>query len=411
MRRFISCTVVGLCLIGASLSPVMAAPPYNKLNAFAEALERVHDNYVREISVDELIDKAIGGMLSGLDPHSSYMIPHEIDAMQASQSGVGLEVAVTDRGHFKVVDVIDHTPAAAAGIMSGDYIFAIDGLPVSGAPLSKVIDLLRGPEKSVVKLAILRAGAKKQLEFAISRAPIVVESVRSERRDNVGYIRIGTLDGETDELLKRAIMSLKTTIGAKLSGYVVDLRNNEGGLLDQAVAVSDQFLDSGNIVCIRGRAIKDTQRYDAHAGDLTNGKPIIVLINERSAAGAEIIAGALQDNKRATIIGMKSFGDGTIQTIIPLSGSNGALRLTTARVILPSGREIQATGLTPDIAVSQRPQPAADSDMPSGEAALFGHLFPGADSGGTDKPVIYPEAGKAYDDFQLAYALKVLSER
>jgi carboxyl-terminal processing protease len=383
---------------------------YRELDLFGDAFERVRANYVREVEDSELINSAINGMVSALDPHSSYMDPKEFSDMQVQTrgefGGLGLEVSQED-GLVKVVTPIDDTPAARAGIKTGDFISAIDGTSIQGMPLNEAVERMRGPSDSKVTLTILRQGEKKPLEITLTRAVIRVESVKFEKKGDVGYVRISSFSEKTDAGVRRAMAELKKQ--GSLRGYVIDLRNDPGGLLDQAIAVSDDFLTGGEVVSTRGRRAEDTQRYNARGGDLADGKPIVVLINEGSASASEIVAGALQDHKRATVIGVTSFGKGSVQTIIPLGGQHGgALRLTTARYYTPSGRSIQATGITPDIAVSnlsEKDQAEADQFTSRSEASLAGHLDAEGAQRNTKMPTIRPEEGKKYDDFQLAYAL------
>ena len=385
---------------------------YRELDLFGDAFERVRANYVREVDDSELINAAINGMVSSLDPHSSYMDPKEFADMQVQTrgefGGLGLEVTQED-GLVKVVTPIDDTPASRAGIKTGDFISAIDGTSIQGMPLNEAVERMRGPENSKVTLTVLRQGEKKPLEVTLSRAVIQVESVKYEKKGDIGYIRITSFSEKTDTGVKKAIADLKKQIGPGLRGYVIDLRNDPGGLLDQAIAVSDDFLTGGEVVSTRGRKPEDTQRYNARGGDLTGGKPIIVLVNEGTASASEIVAGALQDHKRATIVGVTSFGKGSVQTIIPLGGQHGgALRLTTARYYTPSGRSIQATGIAPDIAVSNltdKEQAEADQFSSRSEASLAGHLDAEGAQRNTKMPTIRPEEGKKYDDFQLAYAM------
>jgi carboxyl-terminal processing protease len=386
---------------------------YRELDLFGDAFERVRANYVREVEDSELINSAINGMVSSLDPHSSYMDPKEFSDMQVQTrgefGGLGLEVTQED-GLVKIVTPIDDTPASRAGLKTGDFISAIDTISIQGMPLNEAVSRMRGPENSKVTLTILRAGEKRPLEVTLTRAVIRVESVKFERKGDVGYIRISSFSEKTDAGVKRAIADLKKQIGPGLiRGYVIDLRNDPGGLLDQAIAVTDNFIPGGEVVSTRGRRSDDTQRYNARQGDLADGKPMVVLINEGSASASEIVAGALQDHKRATIIGVTSFGKGSVQTIIPLGGQRGgALRLTTAKYYTPSGRSIQATGITPDIAVSNltdKAQAEADQFTSRSEATLAGHLDAEGAQRNTKMPTIRPEEGKKYDDFQLAYAL------
>ena len=389
------------------------AGTYGQLSLFSEAFERVRANYVRPVQDNELINAAIEGMVSHLDPHSSYMDAKSFADMQIQTKGefggVGIEVTMED-GLVKVISPIDDTPAAKAGLKPGDYIAAIDGGAIQGLVLNDAIDKMRGPAGTKVTLTILRNGDKKPFDVTLTRAVIHVDSVKWHREGDIGYIRLTAFNEQTADGLERAVRDLKKQIGPSLKGYVLDLRNNPGGLLDQAIEVSDDFLNSGEIVSTRGRHPDDTQRADAKPGDITDGKRIVVLINGGTASAAEIVAGALQDWKRATLIGMTSFGKGSVQTIIPLDGG-GALRLTTARYYTPSGRSIQAEGIAPTIAVAQ----GAEEDVPKieqpSEADLPGHLAPEEAAAKAKKlaeSVIRPAPGKKYDDFQLAYALDVL---
>ena len=385
---------------------------YRQLDLFGDAFERVRSNYVREVEDAELINAAINGMVSSLDPHSSYMNPKEFTDMQVQTrgefGGLGLEVTQED-GLVKVVTPIDDTPASRSGMMTGDLISAIDGIGIQGMPLNEAVERMRGPADSKVTLTVLRGGEKKPLEITLTRAVIRVESVKFERKGDIGYIRISSFSEKTDAGVKRAVGELKKQIGANMKGYILDLRNDPGGLLDQAIAVSDDFLATGEVVSTRGRRPEDTQRYNARTGDITDGKPMIILVNEGSASASEIVAGALQDHRRATVVGVTSFGKGSVQTIIPLGGQRGgALRLTTAKYYTPSGRSIQATGITPDIAVSnltEKQQAEVDQFTSRSEATLAGHLDAEGAQRNTKMPTIRPEEGKKYTDFQLSYAL------
>src|SRR5499433_3084837 len=340
-----------------SSAKAAAADTYRQLSLFGDVFERVRSDYVEKPDDSKLVDSAINGMLAGLDPHSSYMDSKSFRDMQVQTrgefGGLGIEVTMED-GLIKVVAPIDDTPAAKAGIMANDIITHLDGEPVQGLTLNQAVEKMRGPENSKIKLKIMRKGQDKPVEVTIIRARIQVRSVRSHLEgDDVGFIRVTQFNEQTTEGLKKAITDLSTQAGDKLKGYVIDLRNNPGGLLDQAISVSDAFLEKGEIVSTRGRNAEETQRFNARAGDLTKGKPIIVLINGGSASASEIVAGALQDHRRATVIGTRSFGKGSVQTIIPLGSGNGALRLTTGRYFTPSGKSIQAKGITPDIETLQ----------------------------------------------------------
>src|SRR3974390_3394700 len=318
-----------------------ASDTYRELNLFGDVFERVRADYVEKPDDSKLVESAINGMLAGLDPHSSYMDPKSFRDMQVQTrgefGGLGIEVTMED-GLVKVVAPIDDTPAAKAGVMANDIITHLDDEAVQGLTLNQAVDKMRGPVNTKIRLKVVRKGQDKAFDVTIVRDVIRVRSVRSEAMEDVGYVRITQFTEQTSEGLKKAISDLQGEIAAdKLKGYVIDLRNNPGGLLDQAISVSDAFLEKGEIVSTRGRDPEETQRWNAHPGDLTKGKPLVVLINGGSASAAEIVAGALQDQKRATLIGTRSFGKGSVQTIIPLGGGNGALRLTTARDYTPPG--------------------------------------------------------------------------
>jgi len=356
-----------------------AADTYRQLSLFGDVFERVRADYVEKPDDSKLVESAINGMLAGLDPHSSYMDAKSFRDMQVQTrgefGGLGIEVTMED-GLIKVVAPIDETPAAKAGVMANDIISHLDDEPVQGLTLNQAVEKMRGPVNTKIKLKIIRKGSDKPVDISITRDVIRVRSVRSNMNgDDVGYIRITQFNEQTTEGVRRAITEMSNQAGDKLKGFVVDLRNNPGGLLDQAISVSDAFLERGEIVSTRGRNAEETQRFNARAGDLTKTKPIIVLINGGSASASEIVAGALQDHKRATIIGTRSFGKGSVQTIIPLGSGNGALRLTTARYFTPSGRSIQAKGITPDIEVLQDvPEELKARTDTRGESSLRGHL-------------------------------------
>jgi carboxyl-terminal processing protease len=363
-----------------SAASAAASDTYRELNLFGDVFERVRADYVEKPDDSKLVESAINGMLAGLDPHSSYMEPKSFRDMQVQTrgefGGLGIEVTMED-GLVKVVAPIDETPAAKAGVMANDIITHLDDEAVQGLTLNQAVDKMRGPVNTKIKLTIMRKGSDKPIDVTIVRDIIRVKSVRSHSEgDDVGYIRITQFNEQTTDGLKQAINDLNSQLGAdKIKGYIVDLRNNPGGLLDQAISVSDTFLDKGEIVSTRGRNPEETQRFNARPGDMTKGKPVILLINGGSASASEIVAGALQDHKRATLIGTRSFGKGSVQTIIPLGAGNGALRLTTARYFTPSGRSIQAKGITPDIEVLQDvPDELKDRTDSKGEASLRGHL-------------------------------------
>ncbi len=366
-------------LVGSS-ARAAASDTYRELNLFGDVFERVRADYVEKPDDSKLVESAINGMLAGLDPHSSYMDPKSFRDMQVQTrgefGGLGIEVTMED-GLVKVVAPIDETPAAKAGVMANDIITQLDDENVQGLTLNQAVDKMRGPVNTKIKLTIMRKGSDKPIEVSIMRDVIRVKSVRSHPEgDDVGYIRITQFNEQTTDGLKQAINDLNSQLNAdKIKGYVVDLRNNPGGLLDQAISVSDTFLDKGEIVSTRGRNAEETQRFNARPGDMTKGKPVIVLINGGSASASEIVAGALQDHKRATLVGTRSFGKGSVQTIIPLGAGNGALRLTTARYFTPSGRSIQAKGIVPDIEVLQDvPDDLKNRTDTKGEASLRGHL-------------------------------------
>src|SRR5476651_317400 len=356
-----------------------AADTYRQLNLFGDVFERVRADYVEKPDDSKLIETAINGMLAGLDPHSSYMDPKSFRDMQVQTrgefGGLGIEVTM-EEGLIKVVAPIDETPAAKAGILANDIITKLDDEQVQGLTLNQAVEKMRGPVNTKIKLTIMRKGQDKPIEVSITRDIIRVRS--DIEGDDVGYIRLTQFNEQTTESLKTAIAEITAKVSEdKLKGYVLDLRNNPGGLLDQAISVSDAFLQKGEIVSTRGRNAEETQRFNAQPGDLTKGKPVIVLINGGSASASEIVAGALQDHRRATLLGTRSFGKGSVQTIIPLGSGNGALRLTTARYFTPSGRSIQAKGITPDIEVLQDlPDDikAKTDTSTKGEASLRGHL-------------------------------------
>jgi len=383
---------------------------YRHLSLFREVFERVRDNYVEKPDDGQLIKSAINGMLTGLDPHSNYMDPKGLREMQVETrgefGGLGIELTM-EEGLIKVVAPIDGTPAARAGVMPNDVITHLDEAPVRGLTLDKAVEKMRGRPHTKIKLEIMRKGQDKPIEVSITREIIHVRSVRSRLEgDDVGFIRISQFSEQTTDGLKKAVADLTTQSGNKIKAFVVDLRNNPGGLLDQAIAVSDAFLEKGKIVSTRGRNAQETQWFNARPGDITKSKPIIVLINGGSASGAEIVAGALQDNRRATIIGTRSFGKGSVQSVIALGPGNGAMRLTTARYFTPSGRSIQAKGISPDIEVLQEePEEAKGLTDSIGESALRGHLKAEGDEQTGSQSYIPPDPK---DDKALGAALDLI---
>jgi carboxyl-terminal processing protease len=386
---------------------------YQSLDLFSNAFERVRANYVRPVQDSELVNAAIQGMVTSLDPHSSYMDAKAYNDMQITTKGefggVGIEVTEED-GLIKVISPIDGTPAAKAGIKSGDRIAGIDGTSIAGLALNDAIDKMRGPAGSKITLTILREGEKKPFDVTLQRAVVQVDADTWRREGDVAYIRLPGFNEQTAPSLEKGIRELKKQIGPGIKGYIIDLRNNPGGLLDQAIQVSSDLLNGGEVVSTRGRHPEDTQRYDAKGGgDITGGKPIVVLVNAGTASASEIVGGALQDHKRATIVGMTSFGKGSVQTIIPLGEGGGALRLTTARYFTPSGHSIQAQGIIPDIAVAQGDEANVPKIARPSEADLPGHLIGEPVVKKSNAPVIQPAPGKKYDDFQLSYAEDLLN--
>ncbi len=405
-------TVIKTNIISSSPAVAAASDTYRDLNLFGDVYEKIRTDYVEKPDEGKLVEAAINGMLASLDPHSSYMDAKSYRDMQVQTrgefGGLGIEVTQED-GNIKVVTPIDDTPASKAGILSGDLIVAIDGDPVSGLSLNQAVDKMRGAVGTAVTLKIQRTKDKDPQDYKLTRAVITIKSVKNEIKDDVGYIRITQFNEQTFDGLKTAMQRFQSDVPAdKFKGYVLDLRNNPGGLLDQSIEVANTFIDRGEIVSTRGRNADETQRYTARpGGDLSHGKPMVVLINGGSASASEIVAGALQDHKRATIMGTRSFGKGSVQTIIPL-GQNGALRLTTARYYTPSGRSIQAKGIEPEVQVLEDvPDDLKGKDDTKGEASLKGHLMNGAT---TDEK----QGSQAYvppdvkDDKQLIAALNLL---
>ena len=419
MIRRASLVIVGALLGATAMSVVYSAgvpaqaagsSTYRELSIFGDVFERVRAQYVTPPDDEKLVENAINGMLSSLDPHSSYMNAKDAADMRTQTKGefggLGIEVTMEDE-LVKVITPIDDTPAARAGVLAGDFISEIDGTPVRGLKLEDAVEKMRGAVKTPIKLTILRKGADKPIELTVMRDIIAVRAVKSRVEGDVGYVRVISFTEKTYDDLEKAIKKIKADVPAdKLKGYVLDLRLNPGGLLDQAINVSDAFLERGEVVSTRGRNPEETRRFNAGPGDLTDGKPVIVLVNGGSASASEIVAGAMQDLKRATVVGTRSFGKGSVQTIIPLGGQ-GALRLTTARYYTPSGRSIQAKGIEPDIEVKQDlPEELKNGPGPRGEASLKGHLKvegQNEESGSSD--YIPPDPK---DDKQLNYAYDLI---
>jgi carboxyl-terminal processing protease len=384
------------------------AETYKELNLFGDVFEKVRSDYVDDVSDDTLIEGAINGMLTSLDAHSNYLNAKNFGDMKVQTrgefGGLGIEVSM-ENGLIKVVSPIDDTPAARAGLKPGDLITHLDNNPVQGMTLPEAVEKMRGPINSDVTLRIRRTG-KDPFDVKLTRATIKIQSVRSHlENNNIGYIRVTSFNEQTDVGLENAMKSLKQQAGNKLAAVVLDLRNNPGGLLDQAVAVSDAFLDKGEIVSTRGRRPDDAQRYNAHPGDISGGLPMVVLINGGSASASEIVSGALQDHHRAILLGTRTFGKGSVQTIIPLPG-HGAMRLTTARYYTPSGRSIQAKGIDPDIVVE-----AAKIEHPAGDAsAVAKKSEEGKDDAESpsDQATVDPSVIGTADDYQLARAVDML---
>ena len=404
------------------------ADTYQMLNLFADVFDRVRAEYVDPVSDRELVENALNGMLTGLDPHSNYMNAKSFRDMQVQTRGEfgGLGIEVTqDNGLIKVVSPIDDTPAARAGIKPGDLILALDGKSLQGLALNDAVDKMRGPPNSKITLMIKRQGVEKPIEVSLTREIIKIQVVKSHLEGDVGYIRITSFNEQTDTGLRRAYDKLKEDSHGKLHALIIDLRNNPGGLLDQAIAVSDDFINEGEIVSTRARHPEDSQRWNAKGGDITGGMPLVVMINGGSASASEIVSGALQDHRRAILLGTRSFGKGSVQTVIPLPG-NGAIRLTTARYYTPSGRSIQGLGIAPDVEVHET-RSNQPHFFPDREAELKGAL---RNTGGvpssekapprTDLPAVVKDIAKLppanwpkYDptkpstDYQLQEALVV----
>jgi len=422
-------TVLGLAVTTQIAAPLVAqeANPsiYEQLDLFGDIFERIRAGYVEDVDEKQLIEAAINGMLTSLDPHSSYLSADDAADMRVQTrgefGGLGLEVT-QEEGWVKVVSPIDGTPAAAAGMESGDFITAVDGESLLGLTLDEALEFLRGPVGSEVIITVVREGEIEPLEVSIIRDTIKLTAVRTRTEGKAVVLRVTTFNNQTFPNLQEGLEEEIETAGGldNVDGVIIDLRNNPGGLLNQAIFVSDAFLEAGEIVSTRGREPQDGERYNATPGDLANGKPIVVLINGGSASASEIVAGALQDHRRAIVVGTKSFGKGSVQTVVPLQGE-GAMRLTTARYYTPSGRSIQALGISPDIIVEQpRREPVVEGeeeeDAPRfrSEADLRGAL--GNDSLSEDEiRQIEEDREKAEaaaqlreDDYQLAYAIDIL---
>jgi carboxyl-terminal processing protease len=433
MNKFILVALAGVisgALITTQLSDPLIAQEtkrvkstYENLDLFGDIFERIRSSYVEEIDEEKLIESAISGMLTSLDPHSSYMAPEDFSTMQVQTRGEfgGLGIEVTqENGFIKVVSPIDDTPADNAGIEAGDFITKVDGESTLGKTLDEAVDKMRGPVGSEIIITVVREGVDEPFDVSIIRDTIEIKAVKARSEGKTVVLRVSSFTSKTYPNLKESLEKEINAAGGLeyINGVVVDLRNNPGGLLTQAIRVSDAFLESGEIVSTRGRGARDAERYNATPGDLTNGKPIVVLINGGSASASEIVAGALQDHHRAIIVGTKSFGKGSVQTIIPLSSDGAAMRLTTARYYTPSGRSIQSLGVSPDILVEQRIRSDEDPDeartLQRFEADLENSLS--NDSLTDDERKFLEDERKKQeetakmrnDDYQLSYALDVL---
>jgi carboxyl-terminal processing protease len=416
-RGLIGTTFVAALLAtapGAMAQSANSPDTYRQLNLFGDVFERVRAEYVEEVSDQELIEAAINGMLTSLDPHSNFLTSKSYRDMRVQTKGefggLGIEVTM-ENGVIKVVSPIDDTPASRAGLEPGDLITHLDGDAIQGLTLGQAVERMRGPVDSKIILSVRRESAKP-FDVTIQRATIKIRSVRHEAIGDVGYVRITTFNEQTTSGLQNGVAALSSELGDKLAGFVIDLRNNPGGLLDQAISVSDSFLEKGEIVSTRGRDPNDASRVHATAGDVTDGKPVVVLINGGSASASEIVAGALQDHRRAIILGTQSFGKGSVQTIVPLPG-DVAMRLTTARYYTPSGRSIQKTGISPDIIVPTAKIEKFDSAKRRRETDLRNALENAGTTEGKDAPKEKPVARKtakerAEEDYQLARAVDLL---
>jgi carboxyl-terminal processing protease len=422
MRKSVtSLFVVAVLVMAVSLAAVSgpqaeSSDTFRQLKLFGDVFERVRAEYVEEVTDEMLIESAINGMLTALDPHSGYLDAKKYRDMQVQTKGefggLGIEVTMED-GLVKVVSPIDDTPAYRAGIQAGDVITHINSEPVLGMTLAEAVERMRGPVDTSIALTLRRPGRDDPLDVSMARAVITISPVRWRAEGDIGYIRVTAFNEQTEASLRDAIEQLESELGQSLKGVVVDLRNNPGGLLEQAVAVADVFLDRGEIVSTRGRRTDNIQRFNARRGDLIDGRPMVVLINGGSASASEIVAGALQDHDRAIVMGTQSFGKGSVQTIMPLPG-HGAIRLTTARYYTPAGTSIQAKGIVPDIEVQQSRVEVIDQGGSRREADLRGRLENDQTVDqeeeeviGDDSAIEGEEVSEA-EDYQLARALDLL---
>jgi carboxyl-terminal processing protease len=432
---------VGGALAGMVVTSQFAAPilaqenedarsVYQQLDLFGDVFERIRTAYVEEVDEEELVESAINGMLTHLDPHSSYLPPDAFDEMRVQTRGEfgGLGIEVTqENGFVKVVAPIEGTPADRAGLQPGDFITHVDGESVLGLTLNEAVELMRGPVGSDIKITVLREGDEEPFDVSITRETITISAVRSRIEGDAVVLRLTTFNEQTFPNLEEQLAQQVEEAGGMeaVRGFVIDLRNNPGGLLDQAISVTDAFLESGEIVSTRGRDPRDSERYNATPGDLADGKPMVVLVNGGSASASEIVAGALQDHRRAVVVGTQSFGKGSVQTIMPVQG-DGAIRLTTARYYTPSGRSIQALGVSPDIIVEQRPPEEEDQTAEAEEEQQGPGLLPRTEAdlrGSLENDSLTEDerrqleqererreevARRRAEDYQMAYALDIL---
>ncbi len=435
MKKF-AMAALGGTLAGIVATTYVAAPllaqesnetsVYEQLDLFGDIFERIRAQYVEDVDETELIEAAIGGMLQSLDPHSSYLSPDDASKMRVQTrgefGGLGIEVTQED-GFVKVVSPMDGTPAYEAGVEAGDFITHVDGESLLGLSLDEAVELMRGPVGSEIVITVVREGEDEPFEISIIRDTITMTAVRARTEGDTVVLRITTFNEQTTPNLEESLKEQVAELGGldRVNGIVLDLRNNPGGLLNQAISVADSFLENGEIVSTRGRNPEDGERFNATPGDLSNGKPVVVLINGGSASASEIVAGALQDHRRAIVVGTKSFGKGSVQTVMPLRG-DGAMRLTTARYYTPSGRSIQALGVSPDIVVEQprrRPEAEEDDEASSifgqrSEADLRGRLNNDSLSEDevrqieADREKAEKAAELREEDYQLAYAIDIL---
>ncbi len=435
MKRYLLAAITGI-VAGVVLTTQVAAPliaqeqtrnqsVYQQLDLFGDVFERIRAQYVNEVDTGQLIQAAINGMLSSLDPHSSYLAPDDYEDMRVQTrgafGGLGIEISQQD-GVVRVIAPIDDTPAYHAGVQPGDLITHVDGESLIGLTLTQAVDLMRGPVGSEIIITVLREGVSEPFDLSIIRDTIRIQAVRTRVEGNIVVLRVTTFNEQTYDNLQSGLAEAVEGMGGaeNLRGVVLDLRNNPGGLLMQAIRVSDGFLDRGEIVSTRGRANEQGERYNATPGDLIEGRPMVVLINGGSASASEIVAGALQDHRRAVVVGTRSFGKGSVQSLIPLRG-DGAMRLTTSLYYTPSGRSIQALGVSPDIVVHQPPrreENAAEDEAAARpqrtESSLRGAL--GQQSISDDERRMMEEEERAAEevaqlrseDYQLAYALDIL---